>query len=190
MEFGNQLWQIQIKYFIGEIMSITKTKKSKIPADKILNQSDYSVYAIKLLDDNVSKTEGFYKTISLVLLDKNWCAGEQAYPMTVAITYLNNRYRNHKYWKKVIKYLSQDTVVKLESVEFEIYIKEFATPKQDLLIDADTPFQVKKSYLLDDHMHNPLFSDFKNIDTIWAENTGNDDNVIDLDAYLKNRAVS
>jgi hypothetical protein len=90
----------------------------------------------------------------------------------------------------VIKYLSQDTVVKLESVEFEIYIKEFATSKKDLMLDADTPFQVKKSYLLDDHMHNPLFSVFKNIDTIWAETTGNDDNVIDLDAYLKNRAVS
>jgi len=39
-------------------------------------------------------------------------------------------------------------------------------------------------------MHNPLFSVFKNIDTVWAETTGSDDNVIDLDAHLKNRAVS
>lgn len=166
-------------------MSITKRNKSKIPADRILNQSDYSVYAVKILDEQRGYYEGRYKTIYMVLLDNNWTPDSSAYPMMVAKSYLDSSYNNSKYWNKIVEQLEDDVAVKLESVEFEIYIKDFATNSEDLLIDADTPFQIKRTFLLDDHNHHEVFSLFDNLDKVWLHSNNGDDNIIDLNAFVK-----
>ena len=163
-----------------------KKHKPKVSADHILRQSDFVVYAVKISDERLSRVESTYKTIMLVLLDAQWTPGDQYYPMTVAKTHITRGYVNNKYWKKIVNLLQDDCVVELSSAEYEIYVKHYATDKDDMIIDADTPFQTGDITLLDKHGSCELFQKFKQIDKIWEEHYSD---VIDLNDYIEKQAV-
>jgi hypothetical protein len=163
-----------------------KKHKPKISADHILRQSDFAVYAVKISDERLSRVESTFKTIMLVLLDAQWTPGDQHYPMTVAKTHITRGYVNNKYWKKIVNLLQDDCVVELSSAEYEIYVKQYATMQDDMIIDADTPFQTGDIHILDDHNSTILFEKFKKIDSMW-EKSYND--VIDLNDYIQKQGA-
>ena len=108
-----------------------------------LNQEDYVVFATKIYGEDDSLTEGTLRRIQITLV-KNHSEVEEYKTYAVPI------YKNNKTWANIIKLLDNDIVPQLRSKTNKIRLKTSNKKKNEIIINADTPFEIYDQFPIDD----------------------------------------
>jgi hypothetical protein len=108
-----------------------------------LIQEDYVVFATKVYSEQDSLTEGTLRRLQITLV-KNHSEVEEYK------TYVVPTYKNNKQWANIIKLLDNDIVPQLTSKNNKIRLKESNKKKKEILINADTPFEIYDQFPIDD----------------------------------------
>ena len=107
-----------------------------------LNQDDYVVFATKIYAEIDSLNEGTHRRIQLTLVKNHTEVKEYK-------TYVVPIYKNTKQWANIIKLLDKGIVPQLTSKTNKIRLKE--NNKKEILVNADTPFEICDQFPIDDY---------------------------------------